>query len=147
MRLGIPQEAVEQMGDQFLHSPYIGSAQIWNKEETGYGKHKFFYLGYYDLFGVRMPPMGPNHRPEFQIWPLAWVRKRIRSLDSVIEKAMAGEFVRTRHNIQLQKRAKQHGRKFYRKPKQYRPTKTVVATEKGKLPKRRRKHKRRALTI
>lgn len=140
----IPDAAVKQMHEQFLNSPYIGSAQIWDKEETGYGKHKFFYLGYFDLFGVRMPEMGPKKMPDFQIWPLAWVRKRVRTLDAVIDKAMAGDYVRTRHNIQLEKRAIEHGRKLHTKPRWHRKAKTAPPLEEGnKLPKRKRKRKRK----
>jgi len=143
MKEGIPDSALRQFHEKFVNSPYIGRAQLWDKEETGLGPHRFFYLGYYDIFGVEMPCAGRRKGVEFQIWPLAWVKRRLKKLDKHIEDAMAGDYLQVRHNIQLQKRAKKHGRKLHRKPTWHRKPKAEAALKEGnKLPKRKRKRRR-----
>ncbi len=145
MKGGIPEEALRQFNEGFLNSPYIGRAQIHDKEEAG--PHKFYYLGFYDVFGVSMPI--PSARPELrgrretQLWPLAWVRKRLPKLDKAVDDAMAGKFIAIRHNARLKARAIEHGKKHFRKPKWHRPPEKVTATEKDKLPLRGRKKRRR----
>lgn len=139
--MAITVECQQQLDEHFAQSPYIGSAQIYDKEQTGLGKHRFFYLGYHDLFGVEIPASGRRRGVEFQIWPREWVKRHLKRLDHHIREARAGRYLQVRHNLTLQKRAKQNGREFFSKPKWHKPPETA-AKEEGKLPIRGRKKKR-----
>lgn len=136
-------EAQRQMDDKFRLSPYIGHAQIYDEAETGLGKHKFYYLGFHDVFGVEIPAHGRRRGVEYQIWSDVWVRKHLPRLDHLIREARAGKYVHVRHNIQLAKRAKQYGRQLFSKPRWNSKEKKKAATPKeGALPIRGRKKKR-----
>jgi len=106
-------------------------------------RSRFFYLGYYDLFGVEMPAAGRKHGVEFQIWPLAWVKKRLPRIEKLVAEAMAGKFIHIRHNIALKKRAVNSGKEMFRKPTYHKPK--AVTSEKDKLPIRGKRKRRRKL--
>jgi len=146
MREGISEEALRQFREHFVNSPYIGRAQLYNKEDTGLGHHRFFYLGYYDLFGVEMPASGRKHGVEFQIWPLAWVKKHLPRINKLVADALAGKYIHIRHNIELKKRAIESGQQFFTKPKHYKAPLALAKAD--RLPMRgRHKRKRKALKI
>jgi len=150
MQGGIPIEATQQMEEYFENSPYIGRAQIFDKEETSTGPHKFYYLGFHDVFGVRMPTTSkrPHMRGQFevQIWSLQWVDRRLPKLTRAVGRAMKGNFIDCRHNAQLKKRAKEHGRAFFKTPQRIR-AEAAATEEANRLPIRGRKRKRTKLKI
>ncbi len=141
--------ARELFNGLFRNAFYIGRRQIYD-DKSGKGPHKIYYVGYHDLFGVRMP--GPRGLIEVQLWGASWVMGKDDKLDVAIENAMHGEFPNVRHNVQLRKRAKSRGRLFI-KPQWFDPTKAPAAKEaNSKLPIRGRKRrngkrKRRRLLI
>ncbi len=140
--MALDSQASQQMAERFANSPYLGSVQIYDKEETGLGKHRVFYLGYWDLFGVEIPAAGRRRSVEFQLWSREWIKKSFKRLDQHIREGRAGKFIHVRHNIQLNRRAKEHGVEFFRKPKWYRPPEKITTEKKGKLPVRGKRTKR-----
>lgn len=150
----ITQQASDELQNRFVNSPYIGRAQIWDKKSTGHGPHKFFYIGYHDIFGVEMPAVckrpGMERRKEYQIWGRSWVEGRLSRLDEAIERAVAGDFIDCRHNHSLKVRAKRRGKKFFKKPEWHKTPKKIAVKEEDKLPirgRRNKKRKRRKLNI
>ncbi len=141
----ITDDALRQFHENFANSPYIGRVQLYDAKETGLGKHRFFYLGHYDVFGVEMPALGRRRGVEFQIWPFSWVKKYIPNIRNLIDEAIEGNYIHIRHNIELEKRAKESGRQLFTKAKHHRTPLTI--TQADKLPIRGRKRKRKTLKI
>lgn len=145
--LSMSAQGTSALTERFVNSLYIGRAQIYSVE-TERRPHKFYYIGYRDTFGVKMP--GPRNTSEYQIWIGSWVWGRSKKLDDALNKAMKGKFPNCRHNYQIKVRAKLHGETFT-KPEWYNPAK-APAVEKTNLPIRgrkipRRRKGRRRLTI
>ncbi len=141
--------AHRMLEEHFQNAPLICRVQIWPPEERG--PHRFYYIGYRDVFGAQMPEP-PGRGFDYQIWGTAWVRGRSKKIDAAIDAAMKGKFRVCRHNQQLKLRAKRDGKQLFQKPVwQNAPPKTTPASsEAEKLPLRRKRKKtrpRRKLTI
>jgi len=129
--------AGHMLDEHFQNAPLVCRVQIWPKEDRG--PHKFFYIGYRDAFGVRMPEP-PGRGFDYQIWGVGWVRGRSKKIDSLIDAALKGKFKECRHNQQLKLRAKQNGKRFFIKPVwQNAPPSTSASQETEKLPLRRKR--------
>lgn len=127
----------------FKNAFYIGRAQIYS-EDYDRRPHKFFYIGYQDLFGVIMPE--GKGRSGYQVWGTNWVYGRSKLLDKALREAMKGNFPDVRHNVRVRARAKSHGKRFI-KPK-WAGEKTILAEEENQaLPIRGRKRRRRKLLV
>ena len=130
--------ADKMFSEGFENAYYIGRHQIFQEDERG--PHKFYYIGYQDTFGVRIP--APRNRFEVQIWGMRWTLGRSEKLDKAIANALKGKFTEVRHNIRLAKRAKSHGEEFVEAT--WRHPKKAAAKKAGeKLPIRGRRHRRR----
>ncbi len=105
--------ASRMMNEHFKNALYIGR-ELLHDQEAGKPPHRFYYIGHGDAFGVAMPEA--RGRWGFQIWGISWVRGRSRKLDKAIANALEGNFPDCRHNVQVKKRAKEHGKKVFVKP-------------------------------
>lgn len=123
----------------FANALYIGRHQIWPDGERR--PHKFYYIGYRDMFGVLMPSRGKAYAP--QIWGTGWVRGRSERLDQAVKDAMKGKFPEVRHNLRIQKRAKTHGKTFIKPTWRDREKALALKEATEKLPIRGRKKRRR----
>lgn len=140
--------ANRMMNERFKDALYIGRLMLHN-QDADKPPYRFYYLGHGDAFGVAMPET--NRRWGFQIWGISWIQGRSNKLDKAIAAALKGKFPDCRHNVQIKKRAKQHGKKVFIKPTWiHGKTPPTFAKEKSeaKLPIRgRRKRRRRKLNI
>lgn len=133
--MSTPLYAQKQMAELFLNSPYLGGVNPY----PGHGKYRFYYLGYRDIFGVRIPATNPRSHFDIQIWPRAWVEKHLSDLRERIKQGREGKLIKTRHNLRLIKRAKANGNECFRKPERANPQAAAAVAEKDKLPIRKKK--------
>lgn len=112
-------------------------------------RHRIFYIGYHDAFGVAMP--NPCGKYGFQIWGRDWLYGRCKKLDDALDAAMKGKFIKHRHNVQIKLRANSHDTKFIKPQWMYEkntPTTAPVEKEfKFKTRGRRRKRVRKTLNL
>lgn len=140
----INEAASKHFSEMFRNAFYIGRHQL-HPPDTDRRPHRFYYIGFRDLFGVVMPEGKGGVCP--QLWGSKWVFGRSKKLDKALHNAMKGKFADVRHNTQLRARANSHGRLFI-KPEWSGESPTTTEKETEALPIRgRRKRKRRKLTV
>lgn len=126
----LSEQASKDFNSGFVNCFYIGRIQIRPKEECQ--PHKFYYIGYGDVFGVSMPE--PNGRRGFQIWYKSWVAGRSDKLDKALKAAMRGKFPECRHNYRLRKGADSHETTFIKPSWLHQKEAPAIAQENGLLP-------------
>jgi hypothetical protein len=139
--------AKRMMDEHFKGAYYIGR-HLLHFQDADQPPHRFYYIGHGDAFGVAMPES--KRRWGFQIWGISWVRGRSNKLDKAIAAALKGKFPDCRHNVQVKKRAKQHGKKAFIKPTwiHEKPPLAFAKVSAAKLPIRGKgKRRRRKLNI
>lgn len=129
---------------RFKNAFYIGRYQI-HPSDSDRKPHRFFYIGYRDLFGVLMPEArGLFHA---QLWGMEWTYGRSKKLDKALHQAMKGKFPDVRHNTQLRARADSH-EKLFIKPTWHEKASSIIKETSKVLPiRRRRKLLRRKLLV
>lgn len=118
--------AARMFTEGFRNAYYIGRYQIHTDLFPDRRPHKFFYIGYRDMFGVAMPEARGY---SFQVWGRTWVIGRSEKLDAAVKNAMRGRFPEVRHNIQLDKRAKHDVSIGWRKPEWFHTEKKATVTQ------------------
>ena len=143
--------ADRHFSEKFVNTFYIGRHQI-HPPDSGKKPHRFYYIGYRDLFGVLMPEARGSFSS--QLWGPHWVFGRSKKLDKALHQAMKGKFPDVRHNTQLRARADSHGQLFTKPtwhgkaPPTVKKTAEVLPIRGRRIPIRgRRKNRRRKLLV
>jgi len=132
------------MEEHFVNAPYIGRRQIFDREVRDLGPHKFYYVGFADLFGVITPET--KNLKGHQLWCFDWCAGSDKKSRAALLNAAKGKFIECRHNIRLKQRAIEHGKKFFVRP-EWQNSKKAANAKEGRLPLRKKKRTRRQLKI
>lgn len=133
--------ALRMLNEHFKNAYYLGRHQV--NPSADVKPHKFYYIGHGDAFGICMAES--RGRRGFQIWGISWVRGRSAKLDRAIANALEGKFIKCRHNVQVDNRAKKHGKQFIEPTWVHEAPPT--AKKATKLPLRRTGRRRRKLLV